>query len=101
MERVEVSGTLGRFVIDDMWRELTLYPAHDLVKSVYTNPVFGGYRDFNDTFKERIHCFLKQVTEGVSPDDIDGSGEDGLAAQRVIAGAIESIDTGQIVTISY
>lgn len=99
MERVEVTGTLGRFVIDDMWREVTLYPAHDLVKSVYTNPIFGGYRDFNDTFRERIHCFLKQVSEGVIPAEIDGSGEDGLAAQRVIAAAIESIDTGKIVTV--
>ncbi len=66
MERCEVAGLKGRFVLEDMWREVTLYPAGDPVKSVYTNPVFGGYRDFNDTFRERIHCFLKQVADGVA-----------------------------------
>lgn len=100
MERCEVAGVDGRFIVDDMWREATLYPAGDLVKSVYSNPVFGGYRDFNDTFAERIHCFVKQVSEGASPDEIDGSGADGLAAQKVIAAAIESLDGGRVVELS-
>jgi predicted dehydrogenase len=100
MERCEVAGVKGRFVLDDMWREVTLYPADDLVKSVYTNPVFGGYRDFNDTFRERIHYFLKQVSEGAKPEEIDGSGADGLAAQKVIAAAIESLETGRIADVA-
>lgn len=100
MERCEVAGVKGRFVVDDMWREATLYPAGDLVKSVYTNPVFGGYRDFNDTFSERINCFVQQIVDGARPDEIDGSGADGLAAQKVIAAGIESIETGKIVKIS-
>ena len=99
MERCEVAGVAGRFVLEDMWREVTLYPAGESVKSVYTNPVFGGYRDFNDTFRERIHCFLKQVADGVSPDEIDGSGADGLAAQKLLQAAIESLDTGRVVAI--
>ncbi|MHB0999610.1 MAG: Gfo/Idh/MocA family protein [Armatimonadota bacterium] len=99
MERCEVAGEGGRLIVDDMWREATLYPAGDLVKSVYTNPVFGGYRDFDDTFRERIHCFAQQVADGVSPDDIDGSGADGLKAQRVIAAGIESLETGMIVDV--
>ncbi len=100
MERCEVAGTQGRFVIDDMWREVTLYPANDLTKRVYTNPVFGGYRDFSDTFGARLRRFLEQVQEGDSPDAIDGSGEDGLAAQKVIAAAIESLETGRIVAVA-
>jgi predicted dehydrogenase len=99
MERCEVAGTKGRFVLEDMWREVTLYPADGLVKSVYTNPVFGGVRDFNDTFRERLHCFLKQVAAGAPPEEIDGSGADGLAAQKVIAAAIESLNTGRIVPV--
>jgi len=98
MERCEVAGLKGRFVLEDMWRQATLYPAGDLVKSVYTNPVFGGYRDFQDTFRERIHCFLAQVAAGVAPEAIDGSGVDGLAAQKVIAAAIESLNTRSVVT---
>lgn len=97
MERCEVAGTGGRFIIDDMWREATLYPAGNLEKSVYTNPAFGGFRGFDDTFADRIHTFLKQVTEGVAPAAIDGSGTDGLAAQRVLQAAIESLETGTVV----
>lgn len=99
MERCEVAGTKGRLVVDDMWREATLYPAGDSVKSVYTNPVFGGYRDFDDTFRARLHAFLEQVDAGVSPEDINGSGADGLAAQQVIAAAIESLETGRVVAV--
>ena len=99
MERCEVAGTGGRFVIDDMYREATLYPAGDLEKRVYTNPVFGGFRDFEDTFRDRLHRFLEQVGEGVAPEDIDGSGADGLAAQKVLQAAIESLETGTIVSV--
>jgi len=98
MERCEVAGTKGRFVIEDIYREVTLYPAGNLEKTVYTNPIFGGMTCFEETFKNRIHRFLEQVDAGVDPKDIDGSGEEGLAAQKVIAAAIESLDTG---TIAY
>ena len=99
MERCEVAGVNGRFVIDDMWREATLYPAGDPVKLVHTNPVFGGLRDFNDTFRNRIHAFVEQVAAGCQPEEIDGSGADGLAAQRVLAAAITSLENGTIVKL--
>lgn len=99
MERCEVAGTGGRFVLDDMFRELTLYPAGNLEKTVYTNPIFGGMRDFEDTFRNRIHRFLEQVTAKVPPEQIDGSGADGLAAQKVLAAAIESIENETVVHI--
>ncbi len=99
MERCEVGGTEGRFVLDDMWREATLYPAGDLKKVVYSNPAFGGYTGFIDTFRDRIHRFLKQVTDGVPPAEIDGSGADGLAAQKVLDAAIRSIETGEVVAL--
>jgi len=99
MERCEVAGTKGRLVLDDMWREATLYPAGDPLKSVYTNPVFGGVRDFNDTFSNRLGRFVEQLNEGASPEEIDGSGADGLAAQKVLAAAIESIKTESVVKV--
>ncbi len=99
MERCEIAGTKGRFVLDDMWRELTLYPSESLVKEVYTNPLFGGFRDFSDTFRDRIHYFLEQVSNGIPPHEIDGSGHDGLTAQHVIAAAIESLESGRIVAV--
>jgi predicted dehydrogenase len=99
MERCEVAGTGGRFVLDDMYRELTLYPAGHLEKTVYSNPLFGGMRDFEDTFRNRINRFVEQVGAGVSPDQIDGSGADGLAAQKVLAAAIESLEQGTVVRV--
>jgi predicted dehydrogenase len=99
MERCEVAGTGGRFVLDDMYREVTLYPAGDPVKQVYTNPLFGGMESFTDTFRNRIHKFLKQVDAGVDPGEIDGSGAEGLAAQKVLAAAIESLVTERVVHI--
>jgi predicted dehydrogenase len=100
MERCEVAGTEGRFVLEDIWKELTLYPAGNMEKTVFTNPVFGGgFRDFTDTFIDRIHTFVQQVTDGVSPEDIDGSGKEGLAAQKVLAAAIESLENETVVYV--
>ena len=99
MERCEVAGTKGRFVIDDMYREATLYPAGDMERRVYSNPIFGGMREFEDTFRNRIHKFLEQVDAGASPDEIDGSGKDGLAAQKVLAAAIESLNNETVVYV--
>lgn len=100
MERCEVAGTKGRFVIEDMYREVTLYPAGDLEKRVYTNPVFGGMRDFEETFLNRQHRFLEQLTAGAKPEEIDGSGADGLAAQKVLAAAIESLENETVVYVN-
>ncbi len=99
MERCEVAGVKGRFVLDDLFREATLYPAGNLEKTVYTNPVFGGMRDFEDTFRNRINAFLVQLSEGAKPSEINGSGADGLAAQKVLAAAIRSIETGAVVDV--
>ncbi|HCS74251.1 MAG TPA: oxidoreductase, partial [Clostridiales bacterium] len=99
MERCEVAGTKGRLIFEDMWREATLYPAGNLEKRVYTNPVFGGFTGFDDTFRDRIRSFVRQLAEGAAPEEIDGSGADGLAAQRVIQAAIVSLDTGKVVDV--
>ena len=97
MERCEVAGTKGRLIFEDMWREATLYPAGNPEKRVYTNPVFGGYANFDDTFRDRIRSFVRQVDAGVKPEDIDGSGLQGLKAQMIIHAAIESLNTGRVV----
>jgi predicted dehydrogenase len=94
MERCEVAGTQGRLIVDDMWREATLYPADELVKQVYTNPVFGGVTQFTDTFADRIASFVREIQAGTAPEAIDGSGRAGLEASRVIHAAIESIRRG-------
>jgi predicted dehydrogenase len=100
MERCEVAGTGGRFVIEDVFQQVTLYPAGDLEKIVYNNPgLFGGMKDFADTFRARLGRFVEQVDSGVSPDEIDGTGADGLAAQKVLQAAIDSLETETVVYI--
>ena len=94
VERCEVAGTQARLMVDDMWQSATLYPAGNMEQRTYTNPVFGGVRDFDDTFRERLHRFVEQVSAGVAPEEVDGSGADGLFAQRVIQAAITSLDEG-------
>jgi len=97
MERCEVAGLKGRLVFEDMWREAALYPAGNPEKRVYTNPVFGGYEGFDDTFRDRLRAFVRQVARGDKPEQIDGSGAQGLEAQKVIHAAIESLDTGRVI----
>lgn len=101
MERCEVAGTGGRFVLEDMFGELTLFPAGNMEKTVITNTAFGELTEktFEDTFRNRIHRFVEQVAQGCVPEQIDGSGEDGLAAQRVLAAAIESVERRSVVEI--
>jgi predicted dehydrogenase len=94
MERCEVAGREGRLIFEDMWREATLYPSGNPEKRQYTNPIFGGFEGFDDTFRDRIGCFVEQVARGDKPSQIDGSGEAGLAAQRVIHAAIASLKEG-------
>ena len=91
MERCEFAGINGRVVIDDMYRETTLYPAGDLVKSVYTNPIFGGMESFTDTFVNRINHLVDEIDRNVAPQDIDGCGLDGLKAQVALEAAVQSI----------
>ena len=99
MERCEVAGVKGRLVFEDMWREATLYPADSWIKEQYTNPVFGGFTGFNDTFRDRIECFVNEVDSKTPPDLIDGSGKDGLEATRVIHAAIRSLRTEKPVKV--
>jgi len=99
MERCEVAGTGGRFVLEDMWRELTLYPAGNLEKTVYSDPSFGGFHNFENTFKDRIGTFLQQIAQGVAPAHIDDQAAEALTAQKVLAAAIESLETETVVYI--
>lgn len=103
MERCEVAGTRGRFVLEDMFMELTFYPANCAEKTVISNTPFGDITEktFDDTFRNRIHHFVQQVANNCPPEAIDGSGLDGLAAQCVLAAAIESVQCRSVVEIKH
>lgn len=98
-ERCEVAGTRARFVLDNVYESLTLYPHDSPDTTLVRNSIMGGMASFRETFTNRIHRFLEQIDAGVSPAEIDGSGAEGLAAQEVIEAAIRSWESGSIVDV--
>jgi UDP-N-acetylglucosamine 3-dehydrogenase len=94
IERCEVGGSKGRFVIENVYERLVFYPRNSPEKMVIDNPIMGGgMASFNDTFRNRIDKFVEQVQAGRP---LDASGDDGLAAQEVIEAAIRSWERGTI-----
>jgi predicted dehydrogenase len=93
IERCEVAGHKGRFVIENVYERLEFFPRESPEKLVIDNPIMGGVSSFNDTFRNRINRFVEQVQAG---GPLDASGEEGLAAQEVIEAAIRSWEHGTI-----
>jgi UDP-N-acetylglucosamine 3-dehydrogenase len=99
LERCEVMGTEGRFVLDNLYEELTLYPRRSEELTVIRNSIMGGLSGFGATFTNRINRWIEQVDAGVSPDEIEASGKEGLAVQEIIEAAIQSYENGTVVSV--
>jgi UDP-N-acetylglucosamine 3-dehydrogenase len=94
IERCEVGGSNGRFVIENVFERLEFFPRNSPDKLVVANPIMGGgMGTFDDTFRNRITTFVEQAQAG---GPLDASGDDGLAAQEVIEAAIRSWEHGTI-----
>ncbi len=94
IEMCEVAGHEGRFVIDNVYENITFYPHESDTVHVVRNSLFSPFGQFNDTFSERIGHFVKQIMMNVPPAQVEGSGADALAAQEVIEAAILSHQQG-------
>lgn len=99
LERCEVMGTDGRFVLDNCFEELVLYPRRSDELTVIRNSIMGGMSGFGDTFRTRISRWIEQVDAKTPRSEIEASGEDGLAVQEVIEAAIKSHETGTVVDV--
>jgi predicted dehydrogenase len=55
---------------------------------------------FNETFGVRLGRWLEQLSQGAKPDEIEGSGEEGLRALAVQEAAIRSHETGKVVDVA-
>lgn len=95
LERCEVMGTKGRFVLDNLYEELTLYPKDSDELTVIRNSIMGGLSGFTATFTNRIHRWLEQISAEVPDEELEASGREGLAVQEIIEAAIRSHETGQ------
>ena len=97
LERCEVVGSKGRFVIEDACEDLQFYPRDSIAVESYR--YLGGMRSFGETFKSRIGAWIDQIAASTPYDKIDGSGEDALKAQRIIEAAIKSWETHSVVDL--
>lgn len=97
LERCEVVGSKGRFVLEDACELLTFYPRHSIETESYS--YLGGMKSFGETFKSRIDDWINELEAKVSPTAINASGEDALKVQLIIEGAIKSFETGTIVEL--
>ncbi|SFP36481.1 Gfo/Idh/MocA family protein [Salibacterium halotolerans] len=100
IEYCEAAGNKGRFVIDNVYENMTFYPHHKDELTVLRNSIMTGVGSFQETFKNRLDDFVRQVKEGASPRDIEASGAHALAGQEVIEAAIRSqIENGAVVEV--
>jgi myo-inositol 2-dehydrogenase / D-chiro-inositol 1-dehydrogenase len=97
LERCEVVGSEGRFVIDDACEHLTYFPRRSIATEQYD--YLGGMQGFRETFASRIGAWLAQLQVGTASNKIDGSGAEALAAQLVIEACIRSFEHGEIVEV--
>ncbi|NLW49737.1 MAG: Gfo/Idh/MocA family oxidoreductase [Candidatus Brocadiaceae bacterium] len=97
LECCDVSGSEGRFVIEDACERLFFHPRRSIEAERYD--YLGGMRVFGETFKSRITCWVRQLIAKVPPSEIEASGAEALKAQRVIEAAIRSFQTGQRVDV--
>ncbi len=97
LERCEVVGSKGRFVLEEACEHLHFYNRFSIESETYN--YLGGMRSFSETFKDRIGVWIDQLSSGASYEEIDGSGLDGLKAQLIIEAAIKSWETGSIVEV--
>jgi len=97
LECCDVSGSEGRFVIEDACERLFFHSRRSIEVERYD--YVGGMRSFSETFKSRISVWVRQLVERVPPDKIDASGEEALRAQRVIEAAIRSFQTRSVVDL--
>lgn len=97
LEQCDVVGSEGRFVLDDACEVLTFYPRRSQERETFY--YLGGMMGFAETFPSRIHAWLEQLTAGVCPEDVDGSGEEALKAQLIIEAAIRSWEERAVVEV--
>jgi predicted dehydrogenase len=102
---VEVGGTKGTFCIENCVEKVSFWkcpdgrgpgqPAFLPADNPGAPEVFeSGTHDFGQTFPNRIHAFLEDISNGVPKHELRGSGRDALAVLEYTFAIIESYETG-------
>jgi myo-inositol 2-dehydrogenase / D-chiro-inositol 1-dehydrogenase len=97
LERLEVVGSEGRFVLIDACEHLTFYPRRSQETETYD--YVGGMMSFSETFGSRIGAWIQDNLDDTPPDQIDASGAAALHVQTIIEGIITSFLEERVVTL--
>jgi predicted dehydrogenase len=97
LERLEVVGSEGRFVLIDACEHLTFYPRRS--RETETYDYVGGMMSFGETFGSRIGAWIQDNLDDTPPDQIDASGAAALHVQTIIEGIITSFLEERVVTL--
>ena len=97
LERCEVVGSHAMFELVDACEHLHFKPRFSIETETYS--YLGGMRSFNETFKSRIGAWVDQIEAKTPFDQINGSGEEGLKAQKIIEAAIKAFETRTVVDL--
>ena len=97
IENLEIVGSKGRIVIENACESLCYFPRRS--KSMEKFDCYGGMNHFQETFKSRIEAWVQDNINLVLPAEVNGSGQEGLAAQETIEAAIKSFETDTVVQL--
>jgi predicted dehydrogenase len=91
----EVAGSKGSFCIENCIEKLTYWPAPKPEGGAPDPEILDtGIKDFGQTFPNRIHAYLEDVTNKVPYEHVRASGRDALATLEYIWAVIESYENG-------
>ena len=90
----EVAGSRGTFCIENCVEKFTYWGAPTKEGKQEPEVMNTGITDFGQTFPDRIHAFLEDITNGVHHEKIRASGRDALATMEYIFAVIESYENG-------
>ena len=95
-EWMELSGSAGSLVVEDVTRRVILTGADPDRRQVFEPSPFAAAGAFYDSLVEHVQTFLAHVARGAAP---PVTGRDGLASLLLAEAAIESLQTGQRVEV--
>ncbi len=97
IENLEIVGSKGRIVIENACESLCYFPRGS--RSMEKFDCYGGMNHFQETFKSRIEAWVQDNINQVLPAEVNGSGQEALAAQEAIEAAIKSFETDTVVEL--
>ena len=97
LELCEIVGSEARVIIREACESLEFYPRAGRQVEVYKHP--GNMASFPDTFQSRIDAWVDDLRKKTPPDKVNARAQDALQVQLIIEGAINSWETGKVVTL--